>query len=75
VRKLKEEDYKDELVEFKSVLAEIWNQHGWTLADLRRHFSDDLFDYFYFGDVQVHRDKDVPLHAAWATSEARQVRI
>jgi hypothetical protein len=52
-RKLKEVDYKDDIVEFKNTLAAIGKEHGWTLADLKQRFSNDFFDYFYFDDVQV----------------------
>jgi hypothetical protein len=51
------EDYKDEIVEFKGLLAAIGKDHGWTLADLKKRFSNDLFDDFYFGDVVVKGEK------------------
>ena len=51
VRRLKEADYRDEIVEFKALLAAIGKLHGWTLADIKRRFSNDLFDSFYFDDV------------------------
>ncbi|KAJ6509053.1 hypothetical protein C8R45DRAFT_463892 [Mycena sanguinolenta] len=44
-------DYKDEVEEFKRVLGAIGEGHGWTLADLKRRFSNDFFDEFYFKDV------------------------
>lgn len=45
------EDYREEIVEFKGLLADIGKAHGWTLADLKKRFSNDLFDSFYFDDV------------------------
>ena len=50
--KLKTEDYKTEIGEFKRLLAEIGKGHGWKLEDLKRRFSNDFFDAFYFDDVQ-----------------------
>lgn len=47
------EDYKEEIGEFKGLLAEIGKGHGWTLADLKKMFSNDFFDGFYFDDVEV----------------------
>jgi D-arabinono-1,4-lactone oxidase len=51
------EDYNDEIIEFKGLLAAIGKDHGWTLADLKKRFSNDLFDDFYFGDVVVKEEK------------------
>ncbi|KAF3765100.1 hypothetical protein M406DRAFT_259082, partial [Cryphonectria parasitica EP155] len=53
VEKLKEVDYRDEIVEFKKVLGEIGRAHGWTLADLKKRFSNDVLDGLYFDDVHV----------------------
>lgn len=52
VERLKQ-DYKEEVVEFKKVMAEIGKKDGWTLADLKKRFSNDFFDDFYFDDVDV----------------------
>ncbi|KAJ4390706.1 hypothetical protein N0V93_004304 [Gnomoniopsis smithogilvyi] len=49
--RMKDVDYKDEIVEFKKVLSEIGKEHGWTLADLKKRFSNDTFDSLYFDDV------------------------
>lgn len=51
VEKLKGEDYKEEIVEFKRVLGEIGKAHGWSLADLKKRFSNDLFDSLFFDDI------------------------
>jgi len=48
VERLKEVDYKEAIAEFKAVLGAIGKEHGWNLDDLRRRFSNDLFDSFYF---------------------------
>jgi hypothetical protein len=48
---LKSETYKDDIVEFKATLAAIGKEHGWTLSDLKKRFSNDLFDWLYFDDV------------------------
>lgn len=51
VQRMKEVDYRDEIVEFKKTLAQIGKEHGWTLEDLKARFSNDLFDSFYFDDI------------------------
>ncbi|KAF8208699.1 hypothetical protein K438DRAFT_1961273 [Mycena galopus ATCC 62051] len=50
VERMKSE-YKDEVVEFRKTLSDIGKAHGWTLADLKRRFSNDFFDSFYFEHV------------------------
>ncbi|KAH8669126.1 hypothetical protein BX600DRAFT_461253 [Xylariales sp. PMI_506] len=52
-QKLKEDNYRDEIVEFKGLLAAIGERHGWTLADVKRTFSNDLLDYMYLDDVNT----------------------
>jgi hypothetical protein len=49
--KLKDESYKEEIKEFKSVLAAIGKEHNWTREDLKHRFSNEFFDYFYFDDI------------------------
>jgi hypothetical protein len=51
--KLKHETCVDEIREFKKVLTAIGIEHGWTLADLKRMFSNDFFDGFIFDDVKA----------------------
>lgn len=51
MERMKQSDYKDETVEFKKVLGEIGKEHGWTLADLKKRFSNDVFDILFFDDV------------------------
>lgn len=41
--------HKEEIEEFKKVLAQIGEQHGWTLKDLETRFSNPLFDRLIFG--------------------------
>ena len=48
--RMKEVDYREERAEFKRLLGEIGKGH-WTLADLKRRFSNEFFDWFYFDDV------------------------
>lgn len=50
--KLKNEDFKDEIPEFKRILAKIGEKHGWTLEDLKARFSNELFDRLVFDDVE-----------------------
>lgn len=49
--KLKHESYKAEIAEFKGLLAAIGKKHGWTLADIKKMFSNELLDYLYLDDV------------------------
>jgi hypothetical protein len=46
-------DAREDVKEFKSVLQAIGKQHGWTLSDLKKRFSNDFFDFFYFDDVDI----------------------
>ncbi|KAJ2903384.1 Oxidoreductase [Zalerion maritima] len=46
--KLRSEDYKEEIVEFREALAKIGKEHGWKLDDLKERFSNDFLDWFYF---------------------------
>jgi hypothetical protein len=48
---LKDESYKEEIKEFKSVLAAIGKEHNWTPEDLKHRFSNEFFDSFYFADI------------------------
>ncbi len=47
--RLKNEDYKTERREFVDILADIGKEAGWTLDDLKRRFSKDLFHDLIFG--------------------------
>ncbi|KAK4665455.1 hypothetical protein QC763_401910 [Podospora pseudopauciseta] len=51
VEKMKAEDYRLEKEEFKELLAEIGRKHGWSLQDLKRRFSNEFFDAFYFDNI------------------------
>lgn len=53
VEKLKNEDYKEEGKEFVQILCAIEHDAGWTMAELKQRFSNDLFDNFFFDDVGV----------------------
>lgn len=44
LEKLKHEDYAAEIVEFKRILSRIGKKHGWTLGDIQKRFSNELFD-------------------------------
>lgn len=48
VEKMKEEDYKEEVGEFRKVLEEIGKKDGWTLEGIKSRFSNDFFDSFFF---------------------------
>ncbi|KAI0543161.1 hypothetical protein GGR58DRAFT_450951 [Xylaria digitata] len=51
VRKLKNEVYRDQIAEFRALLAAIGKKHNWTLADIKKTFSNELLDYLYLDDV------------------------
>ncbi|KAI1288717.1 hypothetical protein F5Y03DRAFT_379446 [Xylaria venustula] len=53
VQKLKNEVYKEQIVEFKKLLAAIGKKHDWTLADVKKTFSNELLDYLYLDDVKA----------------------
>jgi hypothetical protein len=48
---LRDEAYRAEIIEFKETMAAIGRGHGWSLGDLKTRFSNDFFDWFFFGDV------------------------
>lgn len=50
-KKLKQDSYRKEILEFKEVLTAIGTEHGWTLKDLKRMFSNDFFDEMFLDDI------------------------
>ncbi|KAI8717644.1 FAD-binding PCMH-type domain-containing protein [Fusarium sp. LHS14.1] len=52
--------YKNGIVEFKGLMAEIGKKHGWTLADLKKTFSNEVLDYLYLDYVAVSQTKKKP---------------
>ncbi|KAI0011317.1 hypothetical protein F4779DRAFT_238289 [Xylariaceae sp. FL0662B] len=48
---LKGDIYREEIVEFRNILTAIGKEQGWTLADLKKRFSNDFLDWFYFDGV------------------------
>ncbi|KAH0438406.1 oxidoreductase [Colletotrichum camelliae] len=56
LEKLKKEDYKTEIQEFRKVLTEIGNEAGWDLKDLQGRFSNELFDNLIFNKIQAKSD-------------------
>jgi hypothetical protein len=53
VDKLRDEDSKDAIVEFKETLSAIGNAQGWKLEDIKARFSNDLFNRLLFGNNTV----------------------
>ena len=51
IEKLKNDTYKNEIAEFKGLLAAVGKLHGWTLADLKKTFSNEVLDYLYLDGV------------------------
>jgi hypothetical protein len=52
VERLKGVDYAEARGEFVALLGEIGKGQGWTVGDLKRRFSNDFFDDFYFDEVK-----------------------
>jgi hypothetical protein len=60
VDKLRDEDSKDAIVEFKETLSAIGSAQGWKLEDLRARFSNDLFNRLLFGNDTVIGGEKTP---------------
>lgn len=45
---LKTVAYKDQIPKFRSALAEIEKEQGWTLEELKNRFSNELWDELVF---------------------------
>jgi hypothetical protein len=48
IHKLKNEDYKKEIEEFKAILSNIGKRDEWTLEDIKKRFSNELYDQLIF---------------------------
>lgn len=46
---LRDEVYKEEVVEFNDTLSAIGKEHGWTREDLRQRFGNEYFNWFFWG--------------------------
>jgi D-arabinono-1,4-lactone oxidase len=46
---LRDQAYKDQIPEFKEILGQIGQQQGWTLDDLQKRFSNNVWDVVIFG--------------------------
>lgn len=76
VEKLKNEIYKNEIAEFKGLMAMIAKRHGWTLAHLKKTFSNEVLDYLYLDDVltsQTEKDSQVQVQEVRAGSFLRRL--
>ncbi|OHF04516.1 hypothetical protein CORC01_00368 [Colletotrichum orchidophilum] len=51
LEKMKNEDYKSEIQEFLGIMADIGEEAGWTLDDLKTRFSNNLFDHLLFSNL------------------------
>jgi len=47
---LKEVAYKDAIPEFRKTLSKIGEGQGWVLEDLKKRFSNELWDYMVFSE-------------------------
>ncbi|KAF2711582.1 hypothetical protein K504DRAFT_532151 [Pleomassaria siparia CBS 279.74] len=45
---MKEVAYKDQIPEFRNALAAVGELHGWTLEDLKKRYSNELWDKLIF---------------------------
>lgn len=50
---LKTVAYKDEIPEFRDTLKKIGEMQGWGLADIKKLFSNELWDELVFDTVQI----------------------
>ncbi|KAM5353643.1 hypothetical protein ACJ41O_000293 [Fusarium nematophilum] len=57
IEKLKREVYREEIAEFRGLMGKIGEKHGWTLADVKRIFSNEVLDYLYLDGVEVVGEK------------------
>lgn len=46
---LRDQAYKDQIPKFKEILGQIGQQQGWTVEDLKKRFSNKLWDEVIFG--------------------------
>jgi hypothetical protein len=54
---LKNEAYREDIIEFKDILRKIGIAHQWTLSDIKARFSNELFDKLFFDDVPLKEKK------------------
>jgi hypothetical protein len=45
---LRDVAYRDAIPEFRDVLRDIGSSQGWGLEDIRKRFSNELWDYMIF---------------------------
>ena len=50
---LKTVAYKNEIPEFRDTLKKIGEAQGWGLADIKKLFSNELWDELVFDTVQI----------------------
>jgi thiaminase len=48
IDKLRNEDYKKEIEEFKAILTKIGERDQWMLEDLQKRFSNEMYDKLIF---------------------------
>ena len=70
---LKTESYAEAIPEFRSLLAAIGKKHGWTLEELQRTFSNDLFDYMFFDDIAPTTSSHPTVITRQATMQGERV--
>ena len=61
IEKLRDEDYKAEIAEFKQKLAALGERDGWSLADIKQRFSNDMLNELIMFDVNTNGDSRAPL--------------
>ena len=69
-------DYADERKEFMHILSDIGAGAGWTLADIKARFSNELFDDFFYGkDVSLGSGEVKPTSVTSAISKTDRVAV
>jgi hypothetical protein len=48
---IKQHAYRDAIPQFKAALDDIGHAHGWSRAEIKTRFSNELFDDLYFDDI------------------------
>ncbi|KAF5581507.1 hypothetical protein FPANT_8895 [Fusarium pseudoanthophilum] len=71
MEKLVQEDYKEEIAEFQTLMAAIGKKHGWTLGDIKRTFSNDVLDNTFLGGVATSK----PSQQAAKSEKMVQVQV
>ncbi|KAL0931490.1 uncharacterized protein CTRU02_214225 [Colletotrichum truncatum] len=74
IEKMKNEDYKDEIQEFLTVMSEVGKEAGWTLDDLQNRFSNNLFNDVFFDGISQRKTVVTNVLQSQSVNKLPQVR-